>query len=99
VTHDLTSSPATGITPQVGVIEIVPAQVGNDSSCDASNVTPGGQMSAWATHIQVEAATVASTESPFDVTGLSGTQSAVLQGLCGFLMTNTRAMCTCGTGD
>ena len=44
VTHDLTSSPATGITPQVGVIEIVPAQVGNHSSCDASNVTPGGQV-------------------------------------------------------
>ncbi|MGA8274259.1 MAG: Ig-like domain-containing protein [Candidatus Sulfotelmatobacter sp.] len=99
VTNDLTGSPATGVIPQVGVIEIVPAQVGSNQSCDASNVTPGGQMSAWATHMQVEAATVAPTESPFDVTGLSTTQSSVLQGLCGFLMTNTKAMCTCGTGD
>jgi hypothetical protein len=100
VSNDLTNHPATGITPKAGVIEIVSAAIAGNQSCDASNVSPAGELSAWATHLQIQAAdTFTPTESPFDVVALSATQSAVLQGLCGFLMGNTQGICTCGTGN
>ena len=52
VNHDLTNHPATGIRPEAGVIEIVSAESVSNQSCDASNVAPGGELSAWATHLQ-----------------------------------------------
>jgi hypothetical protein len=100
VQNDLTSHPATGITPQAGVIEIVSAASVGNQSCDASNASPAGELAAWGTHLQLQAAnTFTSTESPFDVVALPSTQSAILQGLCGFLMANAPGICTCGTGE
>jgi hypothetical protein len=100
VQNDLTSHPATGITPQAGIIEIVSAASVGNQSCDASNASPAGELVAWGTHLQLQAAnTFTSTESPFDVVALPSTQSAVLQGLCGFLMANAPGICTCGTGE
>jgi hypothetical protein len=100
VQNDLTRHPATGITPQAGVIEIVSAASVGNESCDASNASPAGELVAWGTHLQLQAAnTFTSTESPFDIVALPSTQSAVLQGLCGFLMANAPGICTCGTGE
>jgi len=100
VQNDLTSHPATGITPQAGVIEIVSASSVGNQSCDATNAYPAGELVAWGTHLQLQAAnTITSTESPFDVVALPSTQSAVLQGLCGFLVANAPGICTCGTGE
>ena len=52
VTHDLTSNPLTGHTPNNGDIKIVSAAV-NNSPCDpTANVTPTATLRGWATHIQ-----------------------------------------------
>ena len=100
VQNDLTSHPATGITPQAGVIEIVSASSVGNQSCDATNAYPAGELVAWGTHLQLQAAnTITSTESPFGVGALPSTQSAVLQGLCGFIVANAPGICTCGTGE
>ncbi len=100
VQNDLTSHPATGITPQAGIIEIVSAASSKNQSCDPSNASPAGELVAWGTHLQLQAAnTYIATESPFDLVTLPSTESAVLQGLCGFLIGNAPGVCTCGSGD
>lgn len=100
VQNDLTSHPATGVTPQVGIIEIVPAASVTNQSCNASNISPAGELVGWGTHLQVQATnTFTSTETPFDIVTLPPTESAVLQGLCGFLIANAPGICTCGTGE
>ncbi|MFZ0939682.1 MAG: Ig-like domain-containing protein [Candidatus Sulfotelmatobacter sp.] len=100
VQNDLTSHPATGITPQAGIIEIFPATSTTNQSCDASNASPAGELVAWGTHVQLQATNAfVFTESPFDLVTLPSTESAVLQGLCGFLIANAPGVCTCGTGE
>jgi hypothetical protein len=100
VNQDLTNHPATGVIPRAGVVEIISAEPASDQTCNASNLPAGGELAAWSTHIQILAAdTFSTTEAPFEVVGLSGTHLSTLQSECGFLMTNTPGMCTCGTGD
>jgi uncharacterized protein YjdB len=100
VNNDLTNHPATGVIPHAGVIEIISAQPGSNQACNASNGSPAGELSAWSTHIQILAKnTFSTTEAPFAVAALSGSNLAKLQNQCGFLMTNTSGMCTCGAGD
>ncbi|SRR5208337_797422 len=100
VQNDLTSHPATGVAPQAGIIEIVPAASISNQSCNAANISPAGELVGWGTHLQVQATnTFTSTETPFDIVTLPPTESAVLQGLCGFLIANAPGICTCGTGE
>jgi trimeric autotransporter adhesin len=99
INHDLTNEPATGTVPSAGVIEIVSAGISNQI-CNASSSSPGGELSAWSTHIQViGTSTFALTETPFEVVPLTATHASLLQSQCGFLMTETRGICTCGAGD
>lgn len=99
INNNLTNQPATGATPGAGVIEIVSADAGSQA-CNASNSTPGGELRAWSTHIQiVGTSTFALTEAPFEVVPLTPTHASLLQSQCGFLMEETQGICTCGTGD
>jgi trimeric autotransporter adhesin len=98
INHDLTSQPATGAVPAAGVIEIVSAS--NQAACNASSSLPGGELSAWSTHIQLTGtSTFTLTEAPFEVVPLTPTHASVLQSQCGFLMTESHGICTCGAGD
>ncbi len=95
--HDLTSQPATGAVPASGVIEIVSA---SNQACNASSSSPGGELSAWSTHIQlIDTSTGTLTEAPFEVVPLTARHASQLQSQCGFLMAETHGICTCGTGD
>jgi len=99
INHDLTNQPATGTEPSAGVIDIVSATAGNQA-CNASTSSPGGELSAWSTHIQVvDTSTFALTEAPFEVVPLTSTHASLLQSECGFLMAESRGICTCGAGD
>ena len=98
INNDLTNHPATGTLPATGVIEI--ASAGGNQACNASSSSPGGELRAWSTHIQVvDTSTFALTEAPFEVVPLTPTHASLLQNQCGFLMTESHGMCTCGTGD
>ncbi len=99
INNNLTNQPATGVAPAAGVIEIVSADAGSQD-CNASSSTPGGELRAWSTHIQVaETTTFALTEAPFEVVPLTPIHASVLQSQCGFLMAETHGICTCGAGD
>jgi hypothetical protein len=99
INNNLTNQPATGAIPATGVIEIVSADAGSHA-CNASSSTPGGELRAWSTHIQVvDTSTFALTEAPFEVVPLTPTHASLLQSQCGFLMEETHGICTCGAGD
>lgn len=99
INHDLTNQSATGTVPSAGVIDIVSARISNQT-CNASSSSPGGELSAWSTHIQVTSTrTFTLTEAPFEVVPLTATHASLLQSQCGFLMAETRGICTCGAGD
>jgi hypothetical protein len=99
IKHDLTNQPATGAVPAAGVIEIVSAN-GGKQPCNASTSSPGGELSAWSTHIQaVDTSAFALTEAPFEVVPLTATHASLLQSQCGFLMAESHGICTCGAGD
>ncbi|MFZ0145196.1 MAG: Ig-like domain-containing protein [Candidatus Sulfotelmatobacter sp.] len=99
INNNLTNQPATGVAPAAGVIEIVSAGAGNQV-CNASSSPPGGELSAWSTHIQVvDTSTFAVTEAPFEVVPLTPTHASLLQSQCGFLMAESHGICTCGAGD
>ncbi len=99
VNHDLTNRPATGVVPAAGVIEIVSADLSNHV-CNASSSPPAGELSAWSTHIQAtNTSTFTLTEAPFEVVPLTPTHALLLQSQCGFLMSETHGICTCGAGD
>jgi hypothetical protein len=98
INNDLTSQPATGAASTTGVIEIVSA--GASKACNASSSTPEGELRAWSTHIQVvDTSAFALTEAPFEVVPLTATHASLLQSQCGFLMSETHGICTCGAGD
>jgi trimeric autotransporter adhesin len=99
INNDLTNRPATGAVPATGVIEIVSAGASNQA-CNASSSPPGGELRAWSTHVQVtNTTTFALTETPFEVVPLTPTHASQLQSQCGFLMTESHGICTCGAGD
>ncbi len=99
INNNLTNQPATGAVPAIGLIEIVSAGAGSQA-CNASSSPPGGELRAWSTHIQVvDTSTFALTETPFEVVPLTPTHASLLQSQCGFLMTETQGICTCGAGD
>jgi hypothetical protein len=99
INKNLTNQPATGVAPTAGVIEIISADAVSQE-CNASSSTPGGELRAWSTHIQVaETTTFALTEAPFEVVPLTPIHASVLQSQCGFLMAETHGICTCGAGD
>jgi trimeric autotransporter adhesin len=99
INNDLTDQPATGAVPATGVIEIVSATT-NSQACNASSSPPGGELRAWATHIQViDTSTFALTEAPFEVVPLTANHASLLQSQCGFLMAESHGICSCGTGD
>ena len=96
INNNLTNQPATGAVPAIGLIEIVSAGAGSQA-CNASSSPPGGELRAWSTHIQVvDTSTFALTETPFEVVPLTPTHASLLQSQCGFLMTETQGICTCG---
>ncbi|MFZ0866337.1 MAG: Ig-like domain-containing protein [Candidatus Sulfotelmatobacter sp.] len=98
INNDLTNHPATGTLPATGVIEI--ASAGGNQACNASSSSPGGELRAWSTHIQVvDTSTFAVTEAPFEVVPLTPTNASLLQSQCGFLMAESHGICTCGAGD
>ena len=98
INNDLTNHPATGTLPATGVIEI--ASAGGNHACNASSSSPGGELRAWSTHIQVvDTSTFALTEAPFEVVPLTPTHASLLQSQCGFLMAESHGICTCGAGD
>lgn len=98
INNDLTNHPATGTLPATGVIEI--ASAGGNHACNASSSSPGGELRAWSTHIQVvDTSTFAVTEAPFEVVPLTPTNASLLQSQCGFLMAESHGICTCGAGD
>jgi len=99
INNNLTNQPATGVAPATGVIEIVSASP-SGQACNASSSPAGGELQAWSTHIQVAGtSTFALTEAPFEVVPLTPTHASLLQSQCGFLMEETRGICTCGAGD
>lgn len=99
VNNDLTNHPATGAVPATGVIEIVSAGASNQT-CNASSSSPGGELRAWSTHIQViDTSRLALTEAPFEVVPLTPTHASLLQSQCGFLTAESHGICTCGVGD
>ena len=99
INNDLTNRPATGAVPATGVIEIVSAGA-SSQACNASSSPPGGELRAWATHIQAaNTTTFPLTEAPFEVVPLTPTHASQLQSQCGFLMTESHGICTCGAGD
>src|SRR5580700_5734369 len=99
INNNLTNQPATGAIPATGVIEIVSADAGSHA-CNASSSTPGGELRAWSTHIQVvDTSTFALTEAPFEVVPLTPAHASQLQSQCEFLMAETQGICTCGAKD
>jgi hypothetical protein len=99
INNNLTNQPATGAVPAAGVIEIVSAGAGSQA-CNASSSTPGGELRAWSTHIQVvDTSTFAPTEVPFQVVPLTPAHASQLQSQCEFLMAETQGICTCGAKD
>ena len=103
VSHDLTSNPLTGHTPNNGDIKIVSAAV-NNSPCDpTANVTPTATLRGWATHIQnrVGEGGYPITETDFSNATLSAGELSSLQADCFFVhrLGSGRGVCSCGTGD
>jgi len=102
VNTDLTSNPLTGTILNNGVIEVVPADLATNPTCNPAAITPKGLVSTWATHIQsLPGNGFVETEDSFQRTPLTNAALATLQSDCTFvgILGSGHGVCTCGGGD
>lgn len=102
VNTDLTSNPLTGVTLNNGMIEVVPADLVSNPTCNPAAITPKGLVSTWATHIQnFPGNNFVETEDSFQRTPLTDAALSTLQSDCTFLgiLGSGHGVCTCGGGD
>jgi hypothetical protein len=102
VNDDLTDNPLTGVEPTNGVIEIVPADMASNPSCDPSSIRPSGAVVAWSTQFQAETqSSFALTETDFRSVPFNSTQRAYLQTTCAAVrqLGSGSGVCRCGSGD
>jgi hypothetical protein len=99
---DLTGNPLAGATLTRGVIELVPADITSNPTCNPTSITPVGELAAWSTHVQIATpGTYVQTETTFDPALLNSTTQSSLQTTCSFVQSlgSGGGVCTCGTGD
>ncbi len=101
VVNDLTANTLTGRSPRAGEIKVVPSDAAQYPQCDASSITPSGEIQGWGTDAQLSGGTVQVTENPFDLVPLNNSEATLLSNLCGYLkqLGSGKGICSCGTGD
>jgi hypothetical protein len=102
VNDDLTDNPLTGVEPSRGMIEIVPADMANNPSCDPSSISPSGAVVAWSTHFQdASQGSFALTETDFRSVPFRSAQQAYLQASCTAVrqLGSGHGVCLCGSGQ
>jgi uncharacterized protein YjdB len=102
VNTDLTSNPLTGVTLQTGVIEVAPADLASNPTCNPASITPKGLLSTWATHVQnFPGNAFVETEDSFQRTPLTDAALTTLQSDCSFvgILGSGHGVCSCGGGD
>jgi hypothetical protein len=98
---DLTANPLTGVEPNAGDIEIIPANLGPGGTCNAGLVSPNSMLTSWETNVQGATGQWQLTESTAAVDILSPTEQQVLVNSCGLVQNlgSGTGICSCGTGD
>jgi uncharacterized protein YjdB len=99
--NDLTSNPLTGRKPKTGVIRIVPSDPTSNPQCDASALSPAGELVGWESNVLAPAGgTPQIVESESDLVSLSNGESSVLAGECGAIkaLGGGQGICSCGKG-
>jgi len=99
---DLLSNPLTGVKSLAGTVVVVAADQANNSTCDASAMTPLGSMTSWSTSLEPAGqGQYTVQESPASASPLSDTQSSSFQAQCYFIKTlgSGQGTCSCGSGD
>ena len=98
---DLLKNPLTGVASTSGTVMLVSAQLPSSGGCNASSMTPAGNIVAWATHLsQVKSGGVSSAEAPFSSSPLGTSESSSLQSQCLFIqqLGSGQGLCSCGSG-
>jgi hypothetical protein len=99
---NLTGNPLAGATLTRGIIELVPADITSNPTCNPTSITPLGELAAWSTHVQLSApGTYVQTETTFDPALLNSATQSSLQTTCSFVQSlgSGGGVCTCGIGD
>jgi hypothetical protein len=99
--NDLTSNPLTGRKPQTGVIRIVPSDPTSNPQCDASSLSPAGELVGWESNVVAPpGGTPQIVESEADLVSLGSGESSVLAGECGAIkaLGGGQGICSCGKG-
>jgi hypothetical protein len=99
---DLTGNPLAGATLTRGLIELVPADITSNPTCNPTAITPLGQLAAWSTHVQIAApGSYVQTETTFNPALLNSATQSSLQTTCSFVQSlgSGGGVCSCGTGD
>jgi trimeric autotransporter adhesin len=102
VDSNLTGNPLAGAALTRGVIEIVPADITSNPTCNPTSITPLGELATWSTHTQnVSPGSYAPTESAFYPALLGKVNLANLQTTCSFVQSlgSGGGVCSCGTGE
>ena len=103
LTSDFNSNPLTGTPPARGVIQMVPADLSSNPTCNPASITPKGVILGWGSNIQVlNNSTFQFTETKFTPVPLSrAEQQLELVSQCAFLqqLGSGHGICSCGTGD
>ncbi len=102
VDTDLTGHPLAGAPLTRGIIEIVPADILSNPTCNPTSITPLGSLAAWSSHVQsVSSSSFAATESAFYPSFLGTVNQSDLETTCSFVQSlgSGGGVCTCGTGD
>ena len=96
--NDLTANPLTGTPPAVGVIEVVPSNLGANGVCNAGSPSPNSVITGTQTNVQADFET---TEIPATPAALGSVQAQALSSSCAALqqLGSGAGICTCGTGN
>ena len=100
--NDLTGNPLTGVKPGQGVIQIVSSDPTSNPQCDATSLSPTGQLAGWTTNAYADSSGAAGVvESPSHASTLTSNASSTLGGTCAALRSlgSGQGVCSCGSGD
>jgi hypothetical protein len=102
VDSNLTGNPLGGAPLTRGIIEIVPADIASNPTCNPTSITPLSELAAWSTHTQTASTgSFVPTESAFYPALLGKVNQASLQTTCSFVQSlgSGGGVCSCGTGE
>jgi len=96
--NDLTANPLTGTPPTVGVIEVVPSNLGANGLCNAGSPSPNSVITGTQTNVQAD---FELTEIPTASATLGAVQAQALSNSCAALqhLGSGAGICTCGIGN